>query len=281
MLAYQQALHLCWVKQAVTECANKTSRGKSHLLSLPSHLCFLSHASLAWVLATRPNREHACNYTHDCCAMQMPQLLIRGYSLYCIINLFGTPSTTIQKNKKTLDWQSNFFWYGANFSIRVKRHVQQSDQLKIIVSWLSGSLQYLRNTWHSPLSVLLLEGWQSPIPAEEWMPHWMLFLKHLVELLSVLPNSGTAEDSANNNKHYSYIRKEDQATLKIVIQFRVVPKILAILWDRRSVRGKKSKCMHKMMSSIPHNKVNLYWCQMQCVEQEKVQVSYWFFLAWI
>ena len=67
----------------------------------------------------------------------------------------------------------------------------------------------------------------------------MLFLKHLVELLSVLPNSGTAEDSANNNKHYSYIRKEDQATLKIVIQFRVVLKILAILRDRRSVRGKK------------------------------------------
>lgn len=53
----------------------------------------------------------------------------------------------------------------------------------------------------------------------------MLFLKLLVELLTVLPNSGTAEDSANNNKHYSYIRKEDQATLKIiVIHCRVVIK---------------------------------------------------------
>jgi len=269
MLAYQQALHLWWVKQAVTESANKRSRGKSHLLSLPSHLRFLSHASLAWLLATPPNREHACNYTHDCCAVQMPQLLIRGYSLYCIINLLWMPSTTTQKNKKTLDWQSNFFWYGANFSIQAKRHVQQSNQLKFIVSWLSGSLQYLRNTWHSPLSVLLLEGWQSPIPAEGWRPHWMLFLKLLVELLSVLPSSGTAEDSANNNKHYSYIRKEDQAALKIVIHFRVVLKILAISWDRRSLREKKSKCTRKMMSSIPHNKVNPYWCQMQSVEQEK------------
>lgn len=71
------------------------------------------------------------------------------------------------------------------------------------------------------------------------MPHWMLFLKLLVELLSVLPNSGTAEDSANNKRHYSYITKEDQAALKIVIQFRVVLKILAILWDCCSVRKKK------------------------------------------
>lgn len=71
------------------------------------------------------------------------------------------------------------------------------------------------------------------------MPHWMLFLKLLVELLSVLPNSGTAEDSANNKRHYSYITKEDQAALKIVIHFRVVLKILAILRDCRSVRKKK------------------------------------------
>lgn len=90
------------------------------------------------------------------------------------------------------------------------------------------------------------------------MPHWMLFLKLLVELLSVLPNSGTAEDSAYNKRHYSYITKEDQAALKIVIHFRVVLKILAILGDCRSVRKKKSKCTHKMMSSIPHIKVNLY-----------------------
>ena len=90
------------------------------------------------------------------------------------------------------------------------------------------------------------------------MPHWMLFLKLLVELLSVLPNSGTAEDSANNKRHYSYITKEDQAALKIVIHFKVVLKILAILGDCRSVRKKNSKCTHKMMSSIPHNKVNLY-----------------------
>lgn len=86
----------------------------------------------------------------------------------------------------------------------------------------------------------------------------MLFLKLLVELLSVLPNSGTAEDSANNKRHYSYITKEDQTALKIVIHFRVVLKILAILWDCHSVREKRSKCMHKMMSSIPHIKVNLY-----------------------
>lgn len=84
----------------------------------------------------------------------------------------------------------------------------------------------------------------------------MLFLKLLVELLSVLPNSGTAEDSANNKRHYSYITKEDQAALKIVIHFRVVLKILTILWDCCSIREKKSKCMHNMMSSIPHNKVN-------------------------
>ena len=90
------------------------------------------------------------------------------------------------------------------------------------------------------------------------MPHWMLFLKLLVELLSVLPNSGTAEDSANYNKHYSYIRKEDQAALKIVIHFKVVLKILTILWDRHSVREKKSKCTHKMMSSTLHIKVNSY-----------------------
>lgn len=90
------------------------------------------------------------------------------------------------------------------------------------------------------------------------MPHWMLFLKLLVELLSVLPNSGTAEDSANNKRHYSYITKEDQAALKIAIHFKVVLKILAILGDCRSVRKKKSKSTHKMMSSIPHNMVNLY-----------------------
>ena len=75
------------------------------------------------------------------------------------------------------------------------------------------------------------------------MPHWMLFLKLLVELLSVLPNSGTAEDSANNKRHYSYITKEDQAALKIVIHFKVVLKILAILGDCHSVR-KKKKYMH-------------------------------------
>ena len=150
-----------------------------------------------------------------------------------------------------MDWQSNFFWYGANFSFQVKRHVQQSDQLKIIVSWLSGSLQYLRNTWHSPLSVLLPEGWQSPILAEGWMPHWMLFLKLLVELLSVLPDSGTAEDSANNKRHYSYITKEDQAALKIVIHFKVVLTILAILGDCRSVRKKKVNARTKWWVQYP------------------------------
>lgn len=65
------------------------------------------------------------------------------------------------------------------------------------------------------------------------MPHWMLFLKLLVELLSVLPNSGTAEDSANNKRHYSYITKEDQAALKIVIHFKVVLKIRGLSLSKK------------------------------------------------
>ena len=69
----------------------------------------------------------------------------------------------------------------------------------------------------------------------------MLFLKLLVELLTVHPNSGTAEDSANSKKHYSYIRKEGQAALKIVIHFRVVIKGKGFFGEKNEMHTKNDK----------------------------------------
>lgn len=146
------------------------------------------------------------------------------------------PSTTIKKNKKTLDWQSNFFWYGADFSFQVKRHVQQSDEIKSLFL----DLQEACSTWEI-LGIL----------------HFLFCCLRADNLQSLQRGEGHTGCCSWNSSSNCCLSSQTLGLLKtplitrdiiLTLRRKTKPhwklqytsvKILTILWDCCSVREKK------------------------------------------